>query len=200
MGQRAQILTAILGFDGWKVTQTSFEAATGERVEAVGGFALLRETRLVLMAERRWLPRCSRCVATLSWRRRSPRRRTSRRLRWRCPGPNRRRGWSLPWSRGRCRRWPLGCACGSTPSSIVPPRCQRSRGVRHASRTRAGMSATITSPAFSKNQPQAGRKRGSTIHRRRITAHDGRAVRPARRRCRGRGARVRARGAFRRVN
>lgn len=63
MGQRARILTEILGFDGWKVTATFFESATGKRVEAVGGFALLRDTRLVLVAERRWLPRCSRCGA-----------------------------------------------------------------------------------------------------------------------------------------
>ena len=49
MGQRARILTEILGFDGWKVTETFFESATGKRVEAVGGFALLRETRLVLV-------------------------------------------------------------------------------------------------------------------------------------------------------
>ena len=61
MGQRTRILTEILGFDGWKVTETFFESAIGKRVEAVGGFALLRDTRLVLVAERRWLPRCSRC-------------------------------------------------------------------------------------------------------------------------------------------
>ena len=63
MGQRGRILTEILGFDGWKVTATFFESASGTRVEPVGGFAMLRETRLVLVAERRWLPRCSRCGA-----------------------------------------------------------------------------------------------------------------------------------------
>jgi transposase len=63
MGQRARILTEILGFDGWKVKETFFESSSGERVQAVGGFAVLRETRLVLVVERRWLPRCSRCGA-----------------------------------------------------------------------------------------------------------------------------------------
>jgi transposase len=63
MGQRARILTEILGFDGWKVKATFFESSKGERVEAVGGVAVLRETRLVLVVERRWLARCSRCGA-----------------------------------------------------------------------------------------------------------------------------------------
>jgi transposase len=62
MGQRASILTQILGFDGWKVKETYFESAAGERVEPVGGFAVLRETRQVLVVERRWLPRCSKCA------------------------------------------------------------------------------------------------------------------------------------------
>jgi len=61
MGQRARILTEILGFDGWKVTDTFFETAAGERVHPVRGFALIRDTRLVLSVERRWLPRCSKC-------------------------------------------------------------------------------------------------------------------------------------------
>src|ERR1700677_1376220 len=61
VGQRAGILTEILGFDGWKVTDTFFESAAGERVRPVRGFALIRDTRLVLSVERRWLPRCSKC-------------------------------------------------------------------------------------------------------------------------------------------
>jgi transposase len=61
MGQRARILTSILGFDGWKVTEAFFEAASGEVVRPVGGLSLLRETRLVLVVERRWLARCSQC-------------------------------------------------------------------------------------------------------------------------------------------
>ena len=43
MGQRGRILTEILGFDGWKVKATFFESSKGERVEPVGGFAVLRE-------------------------------------------------------------------------------------------------------------------------------------------------------------
>lgn len=62
MGQRARILTEILGFDGWKVKEAFFESANGERVVPVGGLSPLRETRLVLVIERRWLPRCSACV------------------------------------------------------------------------------------------------------------------------------------------
>jgi len=62
MGQRARILTEILGFDGWKVTGTFFESATGERVRPVGSLAMFRDTRLVLEVERRWLPRCSQCA------------------------------------------------------------------------------------------------------------------------------------------
>jgi len=62
MGQRAKILTEILGFDGWKVKEAFFESAEGKRVTPVGSLSLLRETRLVLMVERRWLPRCSKCA------------------------------------------------------------------------------------------------------------------------------------------
>ncbi|MGO9833001.1 MAG: ISL3 family transposase [Polyangiaceae bacterium] len=61
MGQRARILTSILGFDGWKVTDVFFESAAGERVEPVRGLAMLRETRVVLVVERRWLARCPQC-------------------------------------------------------------------------------------------------------------------------------------------
>lgn len=63
MGQRSRILTEILGFDGWKVKEVFFESAAGVRVEPIGGFVTLRETRLVIVAQRRWLPRCSRCGA-----------------------------------------------------------------------------------------------------------------------------------------
>lgn len=62
MGQRTRILTEVLGFDGWKVKQAFFESAAGQRVEPVRGLSVLRETRLVLVVERRWLPRCSQCV------------------------------------------------------------------------------------------------------------------------------------------
>jgi hypothetical protein len=62
MGQRARIRTSIVGFDGWKVMEAFFESASGARVQPVGGLSLLRETRLVLVIERRWLPRCSQCA------------------------------------------------------------------------------------------------------------------------------------------
>jgi len=61
MGQRARILTEILGFDGWKVKEVFFESAAGVRVVPVGGLSPLRGTRLVLVVERRWLSRCSGC-------------------------------------------------------------------------------------------------------------------------------------------
>jgi hypothetical protein len=52
-----------LRFDGWKVKESFFESASGERVAPVGGLAMLRETRLVLVVERRWLARCGQCGA-----------------------------------------------------------------------------------------------------------------------------------------
>jgi transposase len=61
MGQRARILTEILGFDGWKVSEAFFESADGKRVVPVGGLSLLRGTRLILVIERRWLARCCTC-------------------------------------------------------------------------------------------------------------------------------------------
>ncbi|HLK38574.1 MAG TPA: ISL3 family transposase [Polyangiaceae bacterium] len=50
-----------MGFDGWMVSEVFFESAAGERVIPVRGFAKLRETRLVLVVERRWLARCPQC-------------------------------------------------------------------------------------------------------------------------------------------
>ena len=61
MGQRGRILTEIFGFDGWKVKETYFENGDGQRVKPVRGFALIRGTRLVLIVERRWIPRCGTC-------------------------------------------------------------------------------------------------------------------------------------------
>jgi transposase len=63
MGQRTRTLTEILGFDGWKVKESYFENAAGERVEAVRGYAPLRSTALVLVVARRWMARCSGCAA-----------------------------------------------------------------------------------------------------------------------------------------
>jgi hypothetical protein len=64
MGQRARILTEILGFDGWKVPEAFFESAGGERVRPVRGFAVIRETKVVLVVERRWLARCGKCAGS----------------------------------------------------------------------------------------------------------------------------------------
>jgi transposase len=61
MGQRSRILTEIFGFDGWFVKQVLWESADGRQVQVVGGFAPLRGTRLVLVVQRRWMPRCSQC-------------------------------------------------------------------------------------------------------------------------------------------
>ena len=63
MGQRARILAEIFGFDGWRVKEVFFENAAGQRVAPVGGYALLHETKVVLVVERRWIGRCSQCVA-----------------------------------------------------------------------------------------------------------------------------------------
>lgn len=61
MGRRAQKLTQILGFEGFKVVSSHFEDAAGTVVEPVGGFAMIAGTRLVLGVARRWLPRCGQC-------------------------------------------------------------------------------------------------------------------------------------------
>lgn len=62
MGQRARILTEILGFDGWRVKEVHFENAAGERVTPGAVYAALRETKVVLVVERRWVRRCGRCT------------------------------------------------------------------------------------------------------------------------------------------
>jgi transposase len=62
MGRRQRILTEILGVEGFVVREHWFERADGSRVEPLGGAALFRETRLVLVLEARWLPRCGECA------------------------------------------------------------------------------------------------------------------------------------------
>lgn len=61
MGQRTKILTQILGFNGWRVVEVSFENPDGKRVWPVGSHLLPTDTRLVLRVERRWTACCSRC-------------------------------------------------------------------------------------------------------------------------------------------
>lgn len=124
MGQRARIVTEILGFDGCKVVEVFFESSSGRRVEPIGGFAVLRETRLVLVVVRRWLPRCSHCGAAC------------RRIHERLGG---RRWADLPWAghpveieyapcRVKCR------ACGGHPVEMVAwadPYQRQSRRLQH---------------------------------------------------------------------
>jgi transposase len=63
MGQRARILTQIVGFRGWKVTDALFEGRGGARVEPVAGYDVPPGCRLVIAVERRWAPRCAKCLA-----------------------------------------------------------------------------------------------------------------------------------------
>jgi transposase len=124
MGQRARILTEIFGFDGWRVKEAFFESASGARVMPVGSLSMVRHTRVVLVVERRWLPRCSQCGG--------PCRRVHERL-----GTRR---WSdLSWGghpvelayapvRVRCRR------CGASPVEMVAwadPYQRQSRRLQH---------------------------------------------------------------------
>lgn len=54
MGQRARILTQILGVYGFKVAEAYFETPEGQRVWPVGNYLLPAEVCLVLRLERRW--------------------------------------------------------------------------------------------------------------------------------------------------
>jgi hypothetical protein len=59
----SRILTQIVGFRGWKVTEHRWETKDGRRVEPVGGYEVPPDTRLVFVLERRWAPRCAKCLA-----------------------------------------------------------------------------------------------------------------------------------------
>ena len=61
MGQRAKILTEILGFRGWKVKEMFFEDTDGRRLPLIPGYAPAATGQLVLRLERKWAPRCSQC-------------------------------------------------------------------------------------------------------------------------------------------
>lgn len=54
MGQRARILTQIVGVRGWKVTEQCWEGPGGERIVPVAGYDVPADARLVLVMERRW--------------------------------------------------------------------------------------------------------------------------------------------------
>ena len=62
MGQRARILTQILGVYGWEVAEAFFETLEGHRVWPVGNYLLPPEVILVLRLTRRWARgRCPYC-------------------------------------------------------------------------------------------------------------------------------------------
>jgi transposase len=62
LGQRAKILTQILGFDGWRVVDAFFEWPDGRRVWPIGkAYVPPPETRLVIQVKRRWMAACGRC-------------------------------------------------------------------------------------------------------------------------------------------
>jgi transposase len=66
MSQRGRELTQILGYSGWAVSEIYFEAADGTRVQPVAGYDVTQDVRLVLVARRRWAPRCCVCGAICS--------------------------------------------------------------------------------------------------------------------------------------
>lgn len=63
MGQRNSIITPIIGFAGWDVTEAFFEDANGTRIELVRGVFPPPGATLVIRLKRRCAPRCSRCSA-----------------------------------------------------------------------------------------------------------------------------------------
>lgn len=63
MSQRTKILTQIVGFRGWKVTEHYWESRDGTRIEPVGGYDVPADARLVLVLSRRFTPRCAKCLA-----------------------------------------------------------------------------------------------------------------------------------------
>jgi len=63
MSQPARILTQIAGFRGWKVVEAYWEDSQGQRVEPVAGYDVPADSLLVLRMERRWAPRCAKCLA-----------------------------------------------------------------------------------------------------------------------------------------
>jgi transposase len=63
MSQRTRILTQIAGFRGWKVAEHRWESRDGAVIVPVGGYDVPADARLVLVLERRWAPRCAKCLA-----------------------------------------------------------------------------------------------------------------------------------------
>ena len=63
MSQRTKILTQIVGFRGWKVAEHRWESRDGAEIAPAGGYDVPADARLVLVLERRWAPRCAKCLA-----------------------------------------------------------------------------------------------------------------------------------------
>jgi transposase len=102
VGQRARILTQVLGFDGWKVVEAWFEHSDGTRIWPIGTYVPPADMSLVLRVERRWQARCGRCGG-------------------RCPDKHcieKTRRWNdLPWAGRRVR-------IEYTPIRVICKRCQ----------------------------------------------------------------------------
>lgn len=63
MGQRARMLTEILGVQGWNIVEAYFETEQGARFDHLSAVTMLLNMTLVLRVKRRWAPRCSACGA-----------------------------------------------------------------------------------------------------------------------------------------
>ena len=125
MSQRTGILTQIAGFRGWKVAQTYWENAAGERIEPVAGYDVGPDAVLVLVMARRWAARCGQCLTIVSGQ---------------CHGHRRPRRWKdLPWAghrvvieyaleRVKCAR------CQGCPNELVAwadPKQRQTRRFQH---------------------------------------------------------------------
>ena len=68
MSQRTRILTQIVGYRGWKVTESRWEARDGTTIQPVAGYEVPLDARLVVVLQRRWAARCAKCLAISSTR------------------------------------------------------------------------------------------------------------------------------------
>jgi transposase len=62
MSQRTKILTDILGYRGWRIRETYFEWANGQRCTVLPRGVRV-EVRIVVVLDRRWAARCGACGA-----------------------------------------------------------------------------------------------------------------------------------------
>lgn len=63
MSQHTKILTQIVGFRGWKVTEHRWDARGGARIEPVDGYDVPADPWLVPVVSRRFTPRYASCLA-----------------------------------------------------------------------------------------------------------------------------------------